>query len=178
MTSALKFTAIAGLVAGVLFGTGALEAQAARGRNQAAARPNRAAQVARPARQAPRPVAVAPQARRQQARPQVHGRPVRPQVYVRPQVHARPQVIVRPQWRPVVVPAPRYNPYSDRAIHVAVLQMLSYRFPGAIYGLELEVERGEVEIEGRVANRYIRQLSVQNIYAIPGVRKVDDDLDD
>ena len=176
MTSALKFTAIAGLVAGVLFGTGVLEAQAARRRSQAAGRTNRPAQVSQPARRTQRPVVAAPQANRNHRRPQFHGRPVRRQPVWRP-VRRRPVWRpVRPRWQPV---APRrYNRYSDRAIHVAVLQMLAYRFPGAIRGLELEVERGEVEIEGEVRSRYVRQLIVQNIYAIPGVRKVDDDLDD
>ena len=173
MTSALKFTAIAGLVAGVLFGTGAPEAQAARRQGQAANRRSRPAQVSQPARRNRRPVVVAPQPQRHRGRRQPVWRPVRRRPVWRP---VRPQVIVRPRWQPV---APRrFNRYSDRAIHVAVLQMLAYRFPGAIRDLELEVERGEVEIEGEVRSRYVRQLIVQNIYAIPGVRKVDDDLDD
>ena len=107
-------------------------------------------------------------------------------------IRARRPVIVRPPARTVyyystpsvqyvapvtyVQPQPTYG-YSDRAILATVVQMLAVRFPGQIRGLELEVKRGEVEIEGDVRSRYIRDLIVQSIYAIPGVRKVDSDLD-
>ena len=124
MTSALKFTALAGLVAGVLFGTGALEAQAARRQGRAAVRPNRAAQVSQPVRRTQRPVVVAPQPQRHRGRRQPVWRPVRRQPVWRPVRRqpvrrpvrrqpvwrpVRPQVIFRPQWQPVMVPAPRYN---------------------------------------------------------------------
>ena len=70
-----------------------------------------------------------------------------------------------------------YNSYSDASIQANVLHMLATRFPGAIRKLRLKVKRGEVDIDGKVGSYHMRNLIESAVCQIPGVRRVDNDLD-
>ena len=106
---------------------------------------------------------------------------VPPQTYVPQQTYAPPQTYASPQT--YVPPATAYAPgtpvpyaYSDAALHAAVANFLATRFPGQIRKLKIEVEDGEVEVDGDVYSRQMKYVIERAIYTIPGVRKVDNDL--
>ena len=152
MTSALRSTAVVAVLAGMFGLAGARDAEAAWHRPH----------------------------HRRHHRP-VHVYSARPTYYVySPQpvyVYNPPTVqYVTPSYTYVAPPVTYYNPYSDQAVHAAVVNMLVARFPGQIRKLKIEVKRGEVEIDGNVYSKYMKYAIQQAIYQIPGVRKVDNDL--
>ena len=75
-------------------------------------------------------------------------------------------------------PNPAYvDPLSDQGIFQAVATMLVTEYPGQVRRLKLKVNRGQVDIGGRVSTQELRDGIGMSIARISGVRGLDNDLE-